>query len=490
MRLFGFKPEDGAAAGDAMPFYWNGEWHVFYLKPGLGAWGYPDRTRNSMAHIVSRDLVHWHVMPDAFGPGNRGSVDGDGIWTGSVIEHEGTFHFFYTGYSRDHANPQRICHAISPDLVHWTKNAANPLFGPDPRWYEPIDWRDPFIYRDEESGRFTMLIAARENEGPALRRGCIAIATSPDLISWKVAEPLWRPRITHVMECPELFQLGDHWYLVFSRYSEQAQTIYRVSRSPDGPWESRALESLDGRRFYAAKSASDDVRRATFAWTHERTHERADGDWEWGGHFGSPRELVSLPDGTLISRLPPAILDTYGADLPFELEGQGREWSREGASIEGCAAGTYAHAFLDLTRPDELLLEAEIEIEAGTHSAGLLIETDGGLATGYFIAIEPQRSRVVLNRWPKPMDPLWQRLAPGAIAAPEVDNPLVERHLPIPPANNRFRVRLLRKGSMLECFVADQVAITYRIYDEREKALGLFVQEGAARFCDLRVRVG
>ena len=242
MRLFGFKPDDGAAAGDAMPFHWNGEWHVFYLKPGLGAWGYPDRTRNSMAHIVSRDLVDWKVLPDAFGPGERGSVDGDGVWTGSVIEHEGTYHFFYTGYSRDHANPQRICHATSTDLVHWTKDPSNPLFGPDPRWYEPIDWRDPFIYRDEASGRFTMLIAARENEGPTLRRGCIAIATSADLKTWQVDKPLWTPRVTHVMECPELFRLGDYWYLVFSRYSEQAQTVYRVSRSSHGPWETRALE--------------------------------------------------------------------------------------------------------------------------------------------------------------------------------------------------------------------------------------------------------
>ena len=72
-----------------------------------------------------------------------------------------------------------------------------------------------------------MLIAARENEGPALRRGCIAVATSADLKMWQVHEPLWRPRLTHVMECPELFQLGAYWYLVFSRYSEDAQTVYR-----------------------------------------------------------------------------------------------------------------------------------------------------------------------------------------------------------------------------------------------------------------------
>ena len=99
--------------------------------------------------------------------------------------------------------------------------------------------------------------------------------------------------------------------------------------------------------------------------------------------------MISLPDGTLISRLPPAILDTYGADLPVALDGRWGEWRDEGGSIEGAARGTYGYAFLDTPR-QELLLEAEIEIEAGTHSAGLLIETDDALSTGYFIAIEPQ----------------------------------------------------------------------------------------------------
>ena len=54
----------------------------------------------------------------------------------------------------------------------------------------------------------------------------------------------------------------------------------------------------------------------------------------------------------------------------------------------------------------------------------------------------------------------------------------MERLLATVPEDGRYRVRLLRKGSLLECFVADQVAISYRIYQERDKMFGLFVQEG------------
>ncbi len=30
MRLFGYKTQIGDV-GDTMPFYYNGEWHIFYL---------------------------------------------------------------------------------------------------------------------------------------------------------------------------------------------------------------------------------------------------------------------------------------------------------------------------------------------------------------------------------------------------------------------------------------------------------------------------
>ena len=150
MRLFGYAPQNGAAAGDTMPFWHEGRWHLFFSQPPRDAWEYVERARVSTAHLVSDDLVNWEVMPDSFGPGVDGSFDGNGIWTGSLIEHEGIFHFFYTGYNRHADSPQSICKAVSTDLIHWEKTSHNPLFGPDPRWYESVDWRDPFVLRDPE----------------------------------------------------------------------------------------------------------------------------------------------------------------------------------------------------------------------------------------------------------------------------------------------------------------------------------------------------
>lgn len=495
MRLFGYTPENGAAAGDTMPFFWDGKWHLFFSQPPVGAWEYVERARVSTAHLVSEDLVNWEVLPDSFGPGEDGECDGNGIWTGSVIEHNSVFHFFYTGYNRHASSPQSICKATSTDLIHWEKAPQNPLFGPDLRWYEPVDWRDPFVYWDEAQNRFVMLISARLKAGPLFRRGCIAVAYSQNLDEWEVKEPLFTPMLTHCPECPELFQLGGWWYLVRSRYAEQAQTLYRVASAPDGPWEARKLDTLDGRRFYAAKSASDGHRRVTFAWIPYRKHHDPQGEWVWGGQLGSPRELVALEDGTLISRLVPEVAASYATPVSYNLDAKLGDWRQDGQDVACDAAGSYGYCHLTGLSREEMMLDTTIEVSPGTQAVGVLLEPCGEeLASGYFLAIEPLKERVVFDRWPTPMDPLWDSLVlverHGITTKQEIDTPLVERPLAYLPKDNRYQLRILRKDSLVECYVAEQVVASFRIYETSDTSFGLFVQEGRAQFRNLLFHKG
>ncbi len=494
MRLFGYAPKHGAAAGDTMPFFHNGIWHLFFSQPPVGAWEYVERARVSTAYLRSGDLVEWEIMPDAFGPGEHGECDGDGIWTGSVIEHEGVFHFFYTGYNRQSTSPQSICKATGTDLVTWKKSASNPLILPDQRWYETVDWRDPYVYRDDAARCFRMLISARLKSGPQFRRGCIATARSTDLEDWEVGPPLASSMLTHCPECPELFRLGNWWYLVESRYSERMQTVYRVAPTPDGPWESRKLDSLDGRRFYAAKSASDGERRVSFAWIPYRKFNIPENNWVWGGQLGSPRELVSLPDGTLTCRLPPEVGASYTEPVRYNLQPRLGDWT-DGPCPSCHATGSFGYAFLAGPAHEDMLLDVEIETSPNTEAAGILIEPQGGtdLEAGFTLAIEPMKERVVFDRWPAAMDPLWDNLVlterHGIRVSQEIDNPLVERPLAFTPENGRYRVQILRSGSAIECFVAGQVVASYRVYDmSSADTWGLFVQEGTATFRHLEFR--
>ena len=175
MALF-YRPADGFV-GDIVPYYWQGLYHVFYLKAPLpplrhGADG------TAYAHLVSGDLVHWEEWPLVIAPGAAGEPDAGGCWTGSVIERAGVIHLFYTGYAGD-GQPQTICHATSRDLRTWQKDPRNPVLAADPRWYEPVDWRDPFPFWNEAAGEYWMLLAGRVKDGPANRRGCTALADLP-----------------------------------------------------------------------------------------------------------------------------------------------------------------------------------------------------------------------------------------------------------------------------------------------------------------------
>ena len=374
----------------------------------------------------------------------------------------------------------------SDDLIHWTKNPANPIIGPIAERYETVDWRDPYVFWDGDKGCHRMLIATRETSGPPHKRGCIAEMRSHDLQSWEWADSNWTRRITHCPECPETFYLGDYAYLVFSRYSERAQTFYRVARTLDGPWESRAHEAIEGRRFYAAKSTSDGDRRVTLAWAHDRKHHGLTAPWEWGGRFGSPRELISLPDGTLVTRLVPEVAAAYREDVEFGFAGAWGDWDRDGSAIRGSAPGSYAYGFLEVPR-QEVMLDTEIEFHGATTSAGILIEAAPDMENGYFIEVDPRRSSAALCRWPVAKDPTWQLMS-GDVQEPDLDNPLVQNSIPMVPDNGRIRVRLIRCGEMLECYVAEQVAMTFRIYEQTDTMLGLYVQEGEATFGNLSIR--
>ena len=139
----------------------------------------------------------WHIsFPKIWSSGRNclmplsqvpeGSVDGSGIWTGSLIERNGRFFFFYTGYATERSTSRP---SAAPSAMILSPGPKTPTIRNSSRtstWYEPADWRDPFVYWDEEKRTYTMLMAARELSGPIDRRGCIAVAYSDDLDAWTI----------------------------------------------------------------------------------------------------------------------------------------------------------------------------------------------------------------------------------------------------------------------------------------------------------------
>lgn len=74
--------------------------------------------------------------------------------------------------------------ATSTDMKIWTKQSDFLLQVPD--FMEKNDFRDPFVFWNEEIEKYVMLLAARHKTGAVDRRGYTAYAVSDDLWNWEV----------------------------------------------------------------------------------------------------------------------------------------------------------------------------------------------------------------------------------------------------------------------------------------------------------------
>ncbi|MEU0603368.1 glycoside hydrolase family 32 protein [Streptomyces sp. NPDC006393] len=465
-----FQPSDGWV-GDVIPFERDGELNLFYLhehrahpKPGT-----------SWSLAATRDLVRFEDRGVAFPHGADDEGDFN-AYTGSVVrDADGTYHLFYTGqnprFTGAEGQPlQLVMHATGDgDLTSWTRHPQHTFGAPD--GYESADWRDPFVFRDEERGVWRMLITARHTEGPERRRGVIAACESDDLVTWKPAEPVWDPRRYVAHECPEVFALGEWWYLVYSEFSESFATRYRMARSPEGPWQVPERDTVDGRAFYAAKSAELGGRRIFCGWIASREGGTDDGAWEWAGTLAL-LEARQNADGTLAFAPPTEILDSFTQDVVMDL-----------APVALSAPDGFECVVSEAVLPDQCLVRAEFTVEPGAVECGLLLRTAQDGDQGYVLRLEPRRGRMVLDRWPRRRtgDAQWQ--ISGDV--PHV----IELERPVDLSGRTHTLEVILEGDLAVVTLDRQTVLSTRLYDVRHGRIGFFVGDGQAELLDLAVRV-
>ena len=256
------------------------EFHLFFLQAPRSLGDQLERHWNAtVGHAVSTDLSTWEVLGTALEPGPADSWEGMATWTGSMLEHDGTWHLFYTGTKwTDAGVDQRLALATSVDLLTWTKHPANPVIELDPRWYERVghdSWRDPWVFRDADGDGFHALITARARTGEPDARGVIGHAWSPDLLRWEVQPPLTEPGLFGHMEVPQvevvegtpvlLFSVGADKYSAARRQrhpDEPPGTFVAIGESLLGPWDLDGARQIPIPDIYSARL----VRDRTGAW--------------------------------------------------------------------------------------------------------------------------------------------------------------------------------------------------------------------------------
>ncbi len=462
-----YKPEDGWA-GDFIPFYWQGKYHLFYLKDYRDVPGHGEGT--PWFHLETEDFIHFRDLGECLARGRADEQDLY-VFTGSALHAEGKFHIFYTGHNphfRAAGKPeQAILHAVSEDLVDWKKVEGDVLFAPS-EGYEPHDWRDPFVFWNAAAGEYWMLLAARLKEGPSRRRGCTALYASKDMAHWELKEPFYAPDLYFTHECPDLFQMGEWWYLVFSEFSQACVTRYRMARSPSGPWLTPAEDTFDGHAFYAAKTASDGERRYLFGWNPTRSEGKDSGAWNWGGNL-VVHELRQRPDGTLAVDIPATVRNYFANERPLHWERglktalpSGEEARLEARGVFRClSAGRL---------PEMALLQATAVFQGAAGGFGLMLRSSADFESGYFLRLEPQRGRLVFDSWPRPGEIPFQA---------ESERPLLLRE------GQPIRLTVYVDGSICEAYVDGQVALSTRMYDHPAGEWGVFVQDGDVTFSEV-----
>jgi len=471
-KLF-YKPEDGWAA-DFIPFYDNGEFVLFYLHDWRDIAIYGEGVE--WRQIRTSDFVKYKECGISIPRGNEHAQDLY-VYTGSVIETGGRYYIFYTGrnpHFREHGlNEQAIMRAESDDLINWCKKPLDIILAPD-ELYERHDWRDPFVFYNEKENEYWMLVTAREKQGSWLRRGCIALFASNDLLSWKLNPPLWAPGLYYAHECPDMFEMNEKWWLIFSEYTDKCRTRYVESPFQTGPFRESKNPCFDGRAFYAAKTYSDGERRYLFGWIPTKISNEDSGLWMWGGNL-AVHEVYELSDGSLGVKEPESIRKSFKGEISPHLKPQYGELFEENRQYTLLIQDHKPNSFALCSEPvgDCWRLSGRIIFDNNVTSFGLSIQYDQQKGSAYEYRFNICENCLTFDRWPH--EP-WQNLDFSGLEVPL----FLED-------NNEVTFTLLVDGDICVLYANSAIALSSRMYLDINGSWGVFTNGGAIKINDLKL---
>lgn len=421
----GFEPRN---IGDVDVVYHEGKFHLFHLV-------LPNH--DFIAHAISEDGLNWHRVDNALFIGHPGEWDDDALWTMNVSkdpDRPGKWRMFYTGLSRsERGRVQRVGLAVSDDLYRWTKvdsgNYPIDVGHGGCEFYECsldegrkwVSFRDPLFFCDGEMR--CMLVSARVNEGPLIRRGCVARVEEVERDKWVFRPPLYHPRRYDDVEVPGLFKLGEHYFLVGS-IREDVKVRYWYADSLEGPWRNYFDNVLLPQGNYAARTcvyprpgekmpASQDVcelegqGRLVFNFYFTGESPLAS---KWGQSrnlMPPPKRLSVHPDGRLMLQS----FEGFGEQVRHELHAadlapleplSGNPDVESGTSRSGLDFwfGTHAgfETFLLRGRHRDFRLRGRMHMQ-GRGKCGMVFRLDEQTTSGYYLSLDLIKGLAQMRVW-------------------------------------------------------------------------------------------
>jgi fructan beta-fructosidase len=433
------------ASMDTMPFFHDGQWHLFHMQTNP----------RGLAHRVGRDLVNWEIRPLAI-PGN--------VATGSVVPHDGRFYFFYTATAE-----QTVHLAISDNLDDWTPYDHNPVAAVDGAYYVGENFRDPYVFYNDAESCWWMLVAA-ETPGPVrFRAGCVGVFTSKNLLDWHAAEPLWAPGSGPRQECPQVIRHAGRWYL----FTLVRETQYRVAESLHGPWLRPPTPCVSPHTVLAgSRLASDGHRWISFPFMCALENNQDFSDVVQAEVYALPRQLDFQADGSITERAIPEVIEALQAQPSVEPLADAMivsgSWKLESNNAR-CSGPSGALLLKNI--PHDLYFEADVTLSTADMEVSVLLRADAEITRGYKLSLQPRDGWVSFRSFS-----YWDR-DPVLIARPVV--------LPI---NRSFKLQIVLSGTVMEAFINDRVSLSSRVYKYTQGALALEGVDGGVIFENILIR--
>lgn len=248
-----YQPKD-VWVGDVMPFGKDGTFYLYHQRdtrdPAPLAEGQPF----GWSLATTQDFVTYQEHGTAIPHGGEDDQD-QFIYAGTVYEAKGEVRAFYTGFNRNYLREGKTSQvlmqakACSDDYATWKKTGVAVELTPQPG-YDGRNWRDPFVIWDDDRKEYLLVLGTRKGDDPSktLQTGRLVHFTSKDLEHWQFKGDFWAPGLYTMFEMPDIFKIGDWWYLVYSEYSDENKIVYRMSRDLYGRGRSREMTPSTGGR--------------------------------------------------------------------------------------------------------------------------------------------------------------------------------------------------------------------------------------------------
>ncbi|THV40165.1 GH32 C-terminal domain-containing protein [Glycomyces buryatensis] len=404
------------------PFYYNGQYHLFYQFNPQG----PFWHQIHWGHMVSDDLVNWEDAPVALSP-TKDSVSPDGVWSGSATYDENGDPVLFFTAGNDSAELFQQTGLATPttlegNLPDWemypeivtTQTPDQPVG--DGLEVQYGHFRDPFVWQEGDTWYQLVGSGVRQEGGGEAVGGTALLYTSTNLTDWTYEGPLFEgdlanhPQGSEIWELPVLLPVGQdaegnqkHIFAINAHWPDRYDE--RNSKSVPywvGTWDAEAKrfipdseepQLLDYGDHFTGPSGmvTPDGRSVMFTITQDGRTDQDHYDAGWAHTMGMPVELALKDDGTVgVSPL-----DEFSS-----LRG-GAIVDEQGLGLEA------ANAVLEAAQGDMTdTLEVEIELDAASASSlGVELRRSGDGTEGTSFTIDRDASTYAVDRDRSSLDP-------------------------------------------------------------------------------------